>query len=128
MYMNTERKRKLVSLYHETEDFVTLENLSSYIDDRFASGSRSAADVRNLEETAVTLGRAVDEQHRRPKMVVATHDSMAGFFNLGSPYRDAAGDIKEERKEKLRNAVYSVDDKKKTGVEMVEKYMKGNER
>ena len=124
--MNADRKRKIVSLYHETERFVTLENLSSYIDERFGLNPHTFNDVRSLEDTAMSLDTALREQHDRPKTTVVTAENM-GSYQLYQRTRRFAEEIKDDRMEKLKNAVYGVDESKKVGMEMVEKYVKENQ-
>ena len=123
MYLNTERKRKLVSLYHQTEDFVTLQNLSSYIDARFSGHYNSASDKK--DDSSYSLERALQEQHQRPKTTVPTKDRSPGGWAVDvDPYRNLAVHIRYEREEKVRAAVRGVDDSNKASVEMAEKRVK----
>lgn len=127
-YLNSERKRKLVSLYHESADFVNLENLSSYIDKRFARVRNSDKDIRNNEDSSVSLDRALAEQRDTPKTTVVSagnYDSLKLMHFDSALYRNVADEIRDERLERVKSVMYGVDDvSQKASIEMAEKFMR----
>lgn len=118
-YLNTERKRKLVTLHHKTENFVTAENLSSYIDREFTRRKAGQPYPKNKYYlTAELKGR-----QRSPSMTKVSAADTAGWkvpFGKNDPI------VHGNRNAMLKSTIYGVDVSGKASLEMAEDLHKVN--
>ena len=114
-YLNTERKRKLVTLYHKTENFITAENLSTSIDKTF---TRRIASYFGKEVKGKTwLKDDLTALRENPKM---TRVSAAGWRLMAGPQGSTNKDFR------LKMTIYGLDESQKASLEMAEELEKVN--
>ncbi|KAK7060319.1 hypothetical protein VNI00_001084 [Paramarasmius palmivorus] len=63
-FLTPEKKRALISLYHQSDTFITPENLSSRIDEAFIKKEK---DILSHQVTSRDLNMLVEEKRRAPK-------------------------------------------------------------
>lgn len=124
-YVDLEHKRKLVSLYHKSENFVTHQNLSAYVDNEFAKprpGQQTREEMGKHE-----LDRELhDRRSNAAKWIVPTPESNGNSrYSLYRTlrYSDSTDQVAKQHIKRLKAALYGVDeDSLKTSAEMVEKF------
>ena len=104
--------RALISIYHQSENFITPENLSEMIDDAFIYNIRYPESV---ESDYYALEGVVAAQKRKPKVgmgVMAVRDTVDQdeMWSASRPKRETL----------LLNALFGTEGKFKPGLEMVE--------
>ena len=120
--------RALVSLYHQSRSFITLENLDEAIDRAFADpSSMRILGTRRVDWPSLRL--EIKERERLPKFgLPETLDSALGMYGGGYEQR-------ETRVEEVFDAMYGTWQTNKPGLELlqdtwgdVEARLKGEER
>jgi hypothetical protein len=111
------KMRALISLYHQSESFITPENLSARIDQAFL-GQESLARVASPNATLTDLRRIIQKRKENPRMGVWGDDrylsqrpeQMAPGWSGGFSFREQS----------VMNALYGVDQGGKPGLEVLE--------
>lgn len=129
-YLTPERKELLISLYHKSENFVTRENLSSYIDTEFTQGYTGGINRRSsvygggrqrYEDDRLRLEREMAQQQAWPKMAV-----MSARTDLYGRFTSQMTDAKElqewRRTDRLQAALNGTDESAKPGLDAVEAF------
>ncbi|KAL5508526.1 hypothetical protein ACEPAH_6145 [Sanghuangporus vaninii] len=115
IYLDSERKRKLISLYHQAERFVHPENISEYIDREFHRG----IDGDLEEESKYDLERALEDRRESSKTFILTE----GYTPLTSRNvgLTSAGRKNLIRHNRVKAALFGLDDSSKVGLEALDK-------
>ncbi|KAH8113441.1 hypothetical protein DFH11DRAFT_1857154 [Phellopilus nigrolimitatus] len=125
-YLTLERKRQLISLYHSTEKFVTLDNLSDYIDKEFELNAHQQRMKDDKQLNRAELSTEIWHRQAQPKMIARseneTDNESASFGGRLSKIDSALAKKHKMRNQRLRAAMYGVDDSLKASLEMVEEY------
>ncbi|KAL5527113.1 hypothetical protein ACEPAG_5904 [Sanghuangporus baumii] len=115
VYLDSERKRKLISLFHQAERFVHPGNISEYIDKEFDRGM----DRDIEEESKYDLEHDLDERRSSSKTFILTE----GYTPLASRRIGvtSAGRKSLVRHSRVKAALFGLDDSSKAGLEVVDK-------
>ncbi|KAL5530454.1 hypothetical protein ACEPAF_6712 [Sanghuangporus sanghuang] len=120
VYLDSERKRKLISLYHQAERFVHPNNISEYIDKEFHRGMDR--DMME-EESRYSLERVLDDRRRSSKTFILTEGyTPLASRNVGLTSTDRRNLIRHNR---VKAALFGLDDSSKVGLEAVDKRRHG---
>ncbi|THH11558.1 hypothetical protein EW145_g580 [Phellinidium pouzarii] len=119
-YLTAERKRKLISLYHKAETFVTHNNLSAYIDKEFVRYIPEGAGrtLRGKKDLAFKLA----ERRAAPNLVVDPVMEGEGRAMFNSLHEASGGTEVSQRNQRIKAALYGMDKTLKPSLEMVEEY------
>ncbi|EJD00916.1 protein serine/threonine phosphatase 2C [Fomitiporia mediterranea MF3/22] len=117
IYLNEERKRKLISIYHQAEHFITHENLSDYVDREFMDATKFTTVFP--EDGRAILEGELKNKRERPKLITVQGADVNNrdnrWFNDYNRSQDKdKGDKIEGRdhvtRRRLKAAVFGVDD------------------
>jgi len=118
-YLNDDRKRMLISIYHQSKNFITRETLSKHIDQEFAGDTDRVA-LRRVEATAGDLYSDMFDRQLRPTM---SPISLKG--HMSPPMTAFKSEIRRGgRFKQLHAAFKGLDDSLDVGLESVEKLRK----
>ena len=123
VYLNDDRKQKLISLFHQAERFVRPSEISSYIDTEFFRAVQDKKSAYN-EEDRIDL--IEDLRERREKSKVNIHTE--GYVPLAVRRSNAAArsrvgqarDKGREMKERVEAALFGLDGSKRAGLDTIE--------
>ncbi|TDL29330.1 hypothetical protein BD410DRAFT_779714 [Rickenella mellea] len=118
MVLTDEKKRKLISLFHQADSFITPETLSSRIDQEFVLKRKidhTVADSKDEDESFKNLQHHLEDQRDRPKVGSVT------VMN-GMQSGDRLWHLRPTRRiKRVRAALYGVDENEnRAGLEVVE--------
>ncbi|KAG6855068.1 hypothetical protein C0991_005997 [Blastosporella zonata] len=114
--LSDDKLRSLISLYHQSKTFITLDNLSQRIDDAFLqkeSGVRYSTSVQDLEH-------ALKGQRKQAK--ISEWDEQVGNKDVApnANHDSKWSQIKRGREQKVKQALYGLDDEENLpGVEVL---------
>ena len=115
------KMRALVSLYHETEHFVTPENLSQKIDEAFFPSDRVIAvsgdsAKRHVYETVEDLQNKVGDRRRVPRIGEYNDED----FHIPALQGEGWSSAEHERVKAVAEALYGTVKRSKPGLEVLE--------
>lgn len=117
-YLTSDRKRDLISIYHQCEKFVTYENLSGYIDKEFTFTSKTRRP--ELEAGRADLENVLADRRAGDKMT--TNVDPAAFGRHADNYKIPLRQMRERRERRLKAVMYGLDESMKTGLEAVKDF------
>lgn len=117
-YLTSDRKRDLISIYHQCEKFVTYENLSGYIDKEFTFTPRTKRP--ELEAGRADLENLLADRRAGDKMTTNVDTSTYG--RKPSDHKTPLRQMRERREQRLKAVLYGLDESMKTGLEAVKEF------
>ncbi|KAE9399025.1 hypothetical protein BT96DRAFT_976095 [Gymnopus androsaceus JB14] len=108
--LSPEKMRALISLYHQSDTFITPENLSERIDKAFTGGARESALVTPAQQPGVdTLNTFYRQTKMAPKF--SEWDREKRYFGVPQVNEDGtwSGPTYSKREWKVIEALYGVD-------------------
>ncbi|KAL5488326.1 hypothetical protein ACEPAI_6434 [Sanghuangporus weigelae] len=119
VYLDSERKRKLISLFHQAERFVHPKNISEYIDREFDRGM----DRDIEEESKYDLEHTLNERRWSSKTFILTEGyTPLASRRIGGTSADRKNVVRHSR---VKAALFGLDDSSKAGLEAVDKRRHG---
>ncbi|KLO15674.1 hypothetical protein SCHPADRAFT_902186 [Schizopora paradoxa] len=120
---DAERKRHLISLYHRADSFITLENLSSHIDEEFARYKDDVVSATRLEYKGSELATELQAWQQMPRYMSRNAATLSAAQNESFGFNDSDC-LKSgvDRHYRLRAALQGADGSMKIGLEAVEEY------
>ena len=132
LHLSRDKKRKLISLYHQAESFIKPEQLEQHINEEFVRSKSNTSLASWSFSSGKSLEALADRRRDEPKMsggrVLESEQIYYGsdprFFGMNTTWSQ----LQREQNDKVKAALYGNDIHKtgKVGLEKVEQYQKDN--